>query len=157
MRLLGIAAFPEARSRGTDGSRPRRAVPPRRGDNPGAACPRNRTTRRPRPEPAPVLRPLRPAPGANHADPGSLCGSARGRDAQPEQLSELDAVHFAIQSDEEPVLLDPMRLWRWAADRPDGHGTALRRSGSVAGLPRLRRSRRRSVEHTSETPVTERS
>ena len=82
-------------------------------------------TRRARRTAAPVLRPLRPAAVADHADPGRLCRPARGRRAEPGQFQGLDAVHLSVQPDQEPVRLDPVRLRRRAADRADGHRAAL--------------------------------
>ena len=82
-----------------------------------------------------LLSPTMPIPAA-YADPRDD-GSPN-----PNNYSGLDDLHLCLQPDQEPLGLDPVRLRRRAADRPDGHRAALRRSRGIAGLRRLRGGRR---------------
>jgi Asp-tRNA(Asn)/Glu-tRNA(Gln) amidotransferase A subunit family amidase len=121
-RLLGIAAGAEARSRGADGSRPRRNVPARRGCHPGAIPRGGRATRGAGTKTEAVLRPFRSVAGPNHADPGGLRRPAHRRVAEPKKRVELGHLYLRVQPDQEPVLLDTLRFCGWAADRVDGEG-----------------------------------
>jgi Asp-tRNA(Asn)/Glu-tRNA(Gln) amidotransferase A subunit family amidase len=60
-----------------------------------------------------LLSPTMPIPGA-YAD------SRDDGATNPANFSELDALHLAIQPDQEPVLLDPLRFRRRAANRTTG-------------------------------------
>ena len=110
-----------------------------------AVCRGGWSARRARTGAAAVFRPLRSAAVADDADRGGLCRAARRRPAEPEQFSGLDALYSAVQPDQEPVRLDPVRNGRRLADRADGDRPALRRPCGAAGLPRLRRGRGRGM------------
>ena len=100
-------------------------MPARRDRDPGAICRGGRAARGAGAEAAAILRSLRSAAVADDADPGGLCRSAHRRVAEPKQCVELGDLYLRLQPDQKPVLLDPLRLCRWAANRVDGDGPAL--------------------------------
>ena len=135
--LLGVAAGADAAGGCGDGPGPRRDVPARRKRDPGAICRRCHPSGGARAEAASVLRPLRPALGADNADHRGPCRPTRRRSAEPAKFLEMGYVYFCLQPDQKPGGFDPVRLCRRAADRVARRRAAMGRSRSPAGLPRL--------------------
>ena len=78
-RVLGFVARADTRGDCGDGPGSRRDVPPWRGGDADTICRRRGPAGGARPEAAALLRPLRPAVVADHADPGRLCRRSRRR------------------------------------------------------------------------------